>query len=166
MHFVHLYRSVYPFGKSAYILMLKTASYAVRVGCCVHVFHRSIYEVTETSGESMMPTINYKDDYVHVNKFNKLGRRCQFGDIVVVAKPTDPSQRVCKRITGMPRDFVLIDPSDPHSHDMIQVPDGHIWVTGDNLSHSIDSRTYGPLPMALIKGRVVAASLGFSVRKV
>jgi inner membrane protease subunit 1 len=37
-----------------------------------------------------------------------------------------------------------------------QVPQGHCWVCGDNLPASRDSRIYGPLPMALIRGKVVA----------
>ena len=38
----------------------------------------------------------------------------------------------------------------------MQVPEGHCWLLGDNLSASRDSRTYGPLPLALIKGKVTA----------
>lgn len=37
--------------------------------------------------------------------------------------------------------------------EMIQVPEGHVWVEGDNLGWSRDSRVYGPVPMALIRGR-------------
>lgn len=37
--------------------------------------------------------------------------------------------------------------------EMIQVPEGHIWVEGDNLSWSRDSRFFGPVPLALVKGR-------------
>ena len=37
-----------------------------------------------------------------------------------------------------------------------QVPDGHCWLLGDNLPESRDSRTYGPLPLALIQGKVTA----------
>ncbi|KAK5939079.1 Mitochondrial inner membrane peptidase complex subunit [Knufia obscura] len=36
---------------------------------------------------------------------------------------------------------------------MIQVPEGHVWLEGDNLSWSRDSRFFGPVPMALLKGR-------------
>lgn len=36
------------------------------------------------------------------------------------------------------------------------MPEGHCWVLGDNLPVSRDSRVYGPLPMGLIKGKVVA----------
>lgn len=40
--------------------------------------------------------------------------------------------------------------------EMVQVPRGHCWVHGDNLDNSRDSRHYGPVPLGLIKGKVVA----------
>ncbi|KAJ9529668.1 hypothetical protein QJQ45_014404, partial [Haematococcus lacustris] len=36
-----------------------------------------------------------------------------------------------------------------------QVPVGHVWIQGDNLLHSLDSRMYGPVPAALLRGRVL-----------
>lgn len=38
----------------------------------------------------------------------------------------------------------------------MQVPEGHVWTTGDNLPHSTDSRHYGAVPMALIRGKIIA----------
>ena len=38
----------------------------------------------------------------------------------------------------------------------MKVPEGHCWVAGDNQAHSRDSRLFGPLPLALIKGKVIA----------
>jgi signal peptidase I len=37
---------------------------------------------------------------------------------------------------------------------VLEVPEGHIWVEGDNPWNSTDSRNYGPLPASLIVGRV------------
>lgn len=35
-----------------------------------------------------------------------------------------------------------------------QVPKGHVWLQGDNFNNSTDSRHYGPVPYAMIRGRV------------
>uniref|UniRef100_A0A8C4VA93 Inner mitochondrial membrane peptidase subunit 1 n=1 Tax=Falco tinnunculus TaxID=100819 RepID=A0A8C4VA93_FALTI len=35
-----------------------------------------------------------------------------------------------------------------------QVPKGHVWLEGDNLRNSTDSRCYGPVPYGLIRGRI------------
>eukprot|EP00798_Chlamydomonas_sp_ICE-L_P003557 gene3557-13629_t len=37
---------------------------------------------------------------------------------------------------------------------MPQVPPGHVWLQGDNLIHSLDSRQYGPVPMGMVRGKV------------
>lgn len=149
-----------------------TISWTVRAGCFLHLIHEHIYEFTETRGESMLPTLQNQYDYVHVFKKYKLGRGLEMGDCMVAVKPSDPNHRVCKRITGMPGDIILIDPSSSSAltnstaemvhHDgfnkFIKVPKGHVWCTGDNLCHSLDSRSYSVLPMGLIKGKIVAAN--------
>lgn len=149
----------------------RSLSWALRIGCTVHVIHSFFYEISETQGESMLPTLNYSGDFVHTNKLCARGRNCGVGDMIVALKPTDPSQRVCKRITGMPGDIIEIDPSaelspknssgDSSSRSgpaYIKVPEGHCWVTGDNLSRSLDSRSYGVLPLGLIKGKIFAVN--------
>ncbi|EGV66072.1 Mitochondrial inner membrane peptidase complex subunit [Yamadazyma tenuis] len=149
-----------------------TLSWTLRAGCVAHFLHEYVYEFTETRGESMLPTLQAQHDYVHALKGYRYGRNLDIGDCIVATKPSEPTQRVCKRITGMPGDIVLVDPSSsspltntPNEvilHDgfnkYIKVPDGHVWVTGDNLCHSLDSRSYSSLPMALIKGKIVAAN--------
>ena len=37
-----------------------------------------------------------------------------------------------------------------------QVPPGHCWIIGDNLPASRDSRHFGPVPLALVRGKVLA----------
>lgn len=50
---------------------------------------------------------------------------------------------------------MLRDPVES-KHEYIKVPQGHLWIVGDNLAHSTDSRHYGPVPMGLVKGKVLA----------
>jgi hypothetical protein len=35
----------------------------------------------------------------------------------------------------------------------VQVPEGHVWLQGDNATNSTDSRHYGAVPYALLEGR-------------
>lgn len=44
----------------------------------------------------------------------------------------------------------------------VRVPKGYVWLAGDNMSNSTDSRQYGPVPLGLIKGKVIA-QVGCSV---
>ncbi|PVH13813.1 uncharacterized protein CXQ87_001931 [Candidozyma duobushaemuli] len=138
-----------------------TLSWALRALAFLHFTHVHIYEYTETRGESMLNTIASRGDFVHESKRYRLGRGVQMGDVVVMAKPTDPKARVCKRVSGMPGDVVLVDPSKSSElaySPADQGPEGHVWVTGDNLNLSVDSRTLGCVPMGLIKGKIFAVS--------
>ena len=56
-----------------------------------------------------------------------------------------------KRIIGLEGDVVRT--RKPYPYPTVKVPPGHVWVEGDNLAHSRDSRFFGPIPMALITGR-------------
>jgi inner membrane protease subunit 1 len=107
------------------------------------------------------------------------GRRPARGELVVYRKPTDPTCFVLKRVVAVEGDVVEVDPrrdsppwdywgaatkdgSDNPGADKwgqgkyIRVPKGHVWTAGDNLTNSTDSRDYGPVPVACIKGMVVA----------
>lgn len=38
----------------------------------------------------------------------------------------------------------------------VTVPLGHVWLAGDNLANSTDSRHYGPVPLGMVRGKVLA----------
>jgi len=70
------------------------------------------------------------------------------GDVVVLEHP-HRNGTVCKRVVGLPGDTVL------RPQGLLVIPDGHVWVEGDNPANSSDSRSYGAVPLTLIQGRVL-----------
>jgi inner membrane protease subunit 1 len=108
----------------------------------------------------MLPTLSVEGELVLTNKFvcRLFPERLSRGDIVTFTSPLDPQRVVCKRILGLPGDTICVDPTGEKapSTEHVIVPTGHFWVSGDNAVWSRDSREYGPVPMALLKGRLVA----------
>lgn len=95
--------------------------------------------------------------------WNQVSTGISVGDVVVVEHPNREGS-VCKRVLGLPGDIVVAPPTrlrksrnrEPnYQPGLLIIPDGHIWIEGDNTMNSADSRYYGPVPAALIIGRVV-----------
>ncbi|GAM88445.1 hypothetical protein ANO11243_064780 [Dothideomycetidae sp. 11243] len=121
----------------------------------MHIFSNYLYSLDTTWGISMLPHIAADGDVVVVSKYYRRGRDVTVGDLVSFRHPLDERTQALKRVVGMEGDFVLRDSPHRGRADMIQVPAGHCYVVGDNLDHSRDSRMYGPLPLALIKGKAI-----------
>jgi len=112
----------------------------------------------------MLPTMSAQGELVLDNKLvcRLFPERLTRGDIVTFVSPLDPQRVVCKRILGLPGDTICVDPTGEKapSTEHVIIPAGHFWVAGDNAAWSRDSRDYGPVPMALLKGRLVAKVRG------
>ena len=97
------------------------------------------------------------------------------GDIITFGYPEDPSKTLVKRVIGLPGERVLsrdgrifIDGhelAEPYlineayrSHDTFPeklLPPDAYFVLGDHRNNSSDSRTWGPVPAALVRGKVL-----------
>ncbi|KAK0465376.1 signal peptidase I family protein [Desarmillaria tabescens] len=106
----------------------------------------------------MLPTLAVADDVVIEDRLSLRFTEISRGDLVTAKSPLDPLRIVCKRIIGLPGDVICVDPTGQlaPSTEHVVVPSGHVWLSGDNFSHSRDSRSYGPVPIALIQGKVRA----------
>lgn len=82
---------------------------------------------------SMEPTLA-PGDYVIVNRWSYRLHRPLRGDLVVVHDPEHSGRFLVKRIAD--------------------VANGSCFLVGDNAENSRDSRSFGPVPRALIVGRV------------
>jgi signal peptidase I len=96
------------------------------------------------------------------------------GDVVVFNPPVTSDKPYIKRVIGLPGDTVEIkdggvwvngveldesylhgDTTDcqPRACDPVVVPEGSVFVLGDNRAHSSDSRYFGPVKISSIVGK-------------
>ena len=70
----------------------------------------------------------------------------------MLVEPTEPSRWVVKRVAGVAGPTA--PEATPGPSDMRPLLPGTVYVLGDNLERAIDSRRYGPVPIASVIGRV------------
>ena len=127
----------------------------------------------------MLPTLAARGDIVLAESLSVRAGQLRVGDVVVARSPTNPRHTVCKRVLGLGGDLVevgeplsssSISSSSPpgggggtipgRSPTGIVVPKGHAWLQGDNLHNSTDSRSYGPVPVALVRAETEVMLFG------
>ena len=142
-----------------------------------------VIQITIVMGSSMEKCLHDGDRLIvekFVYKFKGLNR----GDIVVINNPRETKGEntpVIKRIAGLEGDLIeikdgsvyvnnekLVEPQingtytyadgdDVLGNKKVVVPEGHIYVLGDNREPyaSMDSRVYGPVNLKKVEGRAV-----------
>ncbi|XP_076245928.1 mitochondrial inner membrane protease subunit 2 [Calliopsis andreniformis] len=109
--------------------------------------------IAKVDGISMQPTLNpdvKQPDYVFLNRWAVRSQDIQRGEIVAIISPKIPDQTLIKRVVGLSGDII-----DTHGYtaDILEVPEGHCWVEGDHVGHSMDSNTFGPISLGLITAK-------------
>jgi len=154
-----------------FIELIKTVILALAIVLPIRFF---LFEPFVVKGQSMEP--NFEDkDYLIVDRITYRFREPKRGEIIVFKLPQ--GQRLIKRIIGLPGEEVEISegrikiknengeffldeskylPQNFTFGDLkITLGNNEYFVLGDNRSHSLDSRTLGPIKRDQIIGRVV-----------
>ncbi len=147
---------------------------SILIAVVLAFFIRSfIVELYLVDGPSMRPTLQSEERLV-VNKFIYHFRAPERGEILVFRYPKDPSRDFIKRVIAIPGDTIEINDGRVYVNGQLQnenyilsktrgdyplstVPEGHIFVMGDNRNNSEDSRfsDVGFVPYDLIKGKAM-----------
>ncbi|KAL1407122.1 hypothetical protein Q8F55_006536 [Vanrija albida] len=163
---------------------LPVCKYVVQAFAFVHLVTEVAVTAVPCSGTSMLPSLSVDGDVIvhaplaYWRSLMPWGPRFvmpKHGELVVATNPNDFRGTVCKRVIGLPGDIVEYDPrrgdvtwsngslvpqleADKRKEKgltFVKVPKGHVWLSGDNLSNSTDSRDYGPMPIAMVRGKVL-----------
>jgi signal peptidase I len=121
-------------------------------------------------GFSMRPTLQ-DGEYILVNKLAYKTGEPKRGDIVVFVFPMNPQEDLIKRVIGLPGELVSVhngtvtingvaldEPyiAHPPNYDGDwTIPEGQLFVLGDNRNDSRDSHSWGVLPIENVIGRAV-----------
>jgi signal peptidase I len=116
----------------------------------------NVIEAYKIATRSMEPIV-LKGDRVFADKTAYRRMAPKKGDIVLFVYPDDRSKVFIKRIEGLPGDRISL-----RNGTIEEVPHGMVYVLGDNKDQSVDSRTFGFVPLrdVLGKARQVCYSSG------
>ena len=108
--------------------------------------------IARVEGISMQPSLNpvpTSNDYVFLSRFDMHDFDIKKGEIISCVSPKNRKQRIIKRVTGVEGDIVR-SKKDIENKRYFKVPEGFCWIEGDHEGFSLDSNTFGPIPMGLI----------------
>ncbi|MBI1334410.1 MAG: signal peptidase I [Armatimonadetes bacterium] len=114
------------------------------------------FKTAEVRGESMLPTLQNGQKVLTCHAYWLVGQ-IKVNDIIVL-KEEKSNDYFIKRVLGLPGDAIpwSMAPRDwPLEKGNYIVPPGRIYVVGDNINHSDDSRKFGAFLQSNILGKVI-----------
>ncbi len=113
------------------------------------------FRVVVIEGRSMEPTYHHGERLLMTWNYWLFGP-IRKGDVVVIDLPG--GARLIKRVVALGGEEVPRQYWGPAIWRMgTRVPPGYVYVVGDNLAYSEDSRQHGAFPMSQVRGKIVGS---------
>lgn len=160
----------FPSGRRVPSVWRRIGRDMLRGAALLVILHLFVVQISIVRGQSMEPSLAEGDRLVVDRLSYQLTEVSRF-DVVVLRYPNDPSVDFVKRIVGLPGDRVrlangrvvvngqIVEEEFAHVADHDDTPEtlvpiDHYFVLGDNRPISCDSREFGLVPFAYLKGKV------------
>ncbi|MCX7996763.1 MAG: signal peptidase I [Patescibacteria group bacterium] len=168
---------IWAFVKAVFFFVMEILETIVFIGSLFIVLYLFIVQPNQVKGVSMDYTFA-SGDYIFTSKITYKFRDFQRGDVIVFRSPKNPDIEYIKRIIGLPGDTVTVAAQEVYVNNRkldepyiasktvlwengftkdgipYTIPEGHLYVMGDNRPRSSDSREFGPIPIESVIGQV------------
>jgi signal peptidase I len=135
---------------------VRTFGVAMLFILAIAIFIKQTVFTIEVKGRSMRPTFENGERLLATKAYWMVGPITR-NDVIVI-KGATPGEFLIKRVNrlgGEKVDFLNAPDSWRIEQGEYFVPEGHVYVLGDNSPESEDSRSYGPVPLSDIIGKVI-----------
>ena len=166
------------FFHAIFRLVSETLQATLVAGLLFAVIYVYVGQSSYVQGASMEPTF-HTGDRIITSKITYKVRDIQRGDVVVITSPQNDNLHLIKRVVGLAGDTIRIQEGKVYLNDQLleedyisgetplwesgyvvegesyTVPEGFIFVLGDNRKQSSDSREFGYVPVENVIGQAV-----------
>lgn len=160
-----------PSKRPAWVSFLIEMLQTLLLALVLYVLIDSVIARVRVENISMQPTLQ-AGEFLLVNKLSyRNNNSYQYGDIIVFHYPPHPQEDYIKRIIGRPGDTVVVregrveingaalnEPyiaAPPNYSGSWTVPEGELFVLGDNRNQSSDSHSWGFVPTGNVVGKAL-----------
>jgi signal peptidase I len=146
---------------------------------CSFLLRSFVVQAYKIPAGSMMPTLNI-GDHILTNKYIYRTSTPKRGDLIIFPFPKDPRKDYIKRVIGLPGEVFELKNKiayinekklkDPHAYFVsnevfqisdnprdnmkpVMIPEGKVFVMGDNRDQSLDSRFFGFVDIKTVKAK-------------
>jgi signal peptidase I len=156
--------------KSSFGELLSETLKTILLALVLYLVINAATERVRVENISMQPTL-HEGELLVVSKLSYLFGEPHRGDVIVFHHNSQPPEDYIKRVIGLPGDTVTVQngqvainqqvidepyiASPPEYQGTWVVPDGMLFVLGDNRNRSSDSHVWGYVPVDEVVGRAV-----------